>query len=116
MEHEIHTFKEWGYPFIAQDFQDAAGVDCSGLLLGGIVLFDEDFNPNTEYVKAVEKGKEYVENGVPAIMIELAHLNGQHRIDVELFFTEFFEKNGYTNLESYENRLAYGKFPKGELK
>ena len=110
MTHEIHTFKEWGYPFIAEDYQDEAGHDCSGLLLGGIVLFDEDFNPNDEYVKAVEKVKEYIGAEVPAIMVELSHLNDQHRRDVTEFFTEFFTEKGYVDIQSYENRLSFVKF------
>ena len=110
MTHEIHTFKEWGYPFIAQDYQGEVGHDCSSLLLGGIVLFDEDFNPNDEYVKAVKKVQEYVDTGIPAIMIELSHLNDQHGRDVVEFFTQFLEEHGYKDLESYENRLSFGKF------
>ena len=114
MEHEVHTFKEWGYPFIAQDFQDAAGVDCSGLLLGGIVLFSKDMASSDNWTKVIEKITEYIDDNIPAIMVELYHLSTMHRLAATCDLVEILKKNGYTNLESYEDRLAYGKFPKGE--
>ena len=114
MEHEIHTFKEWGYPFIAQDFQDAAGVDCSGLLLGGLVLYDDDvFDPHA-WRKVKEKLADFAKAGVAAVMVELYHLTSKYEKIASEDLTEYFIRNGYTNLESYENRLAYGKFPKGD--
>ena len=110
MEHEIHTFKEWGYPFIAQDFQDAAGVDCSGLLLGGIVV--EKGDDLNDIIQITEK---YIKNDVPAIMVELEHVWDTFLAkDVAVYLADILRTNGYTDTQSYEHRLSYGKFPKGE--
>lgn len=116
MKHEIHTFKEWGYPFIAQDFQDAAGVDCSGLLLGGIILEDSDVFDAHAWPYVIAQVADFMRAKVPAIMVELSYLTPKYREAAEHDLGEYFIRNGYTNLESYEDRLAYGKFPKGELK
>lgn len=112
MEHEIHTFKEWGYPFIAQDYEDTVNADCSGLLLAGIVV--EKGDDLNDIIQTAEK---YIQNGVPAIMVELEHVWDTFLAkDVVVYLADILRANDYTDTESYEHRLSYCKFPKGELK
>lgn len=105
MQTEIHTFKEWDYPFIAQDYEGTVNADCSGLLLAGIVV--EKGDDIGDIVQAAEK---YVQDGVPAIMIELEHVWDTFLAKDVLRLSNIFLTNGYTDTESYEHRLSYCKF------
>ena len=116
MTHEVHTFKEWGYPFIAEDYAEEIGESlekCSGCLLGGIVLDNTDvFNPSDEYAwaRVIAQVTDFIQANIPAIMVELCHLSPEYGEAAEHDLTEYFLKNGYKDLRSYENRLAFGKF------
>ena len=110
MTHEVHTFKEWNYPFIAEDYQDEAGHNCSELLLGGIVLEDSDVFDAHAWPYVIAKVADFMRAGIPAIMVELCHLTPKYRQAAEHDLTEYFLRNGYKDMQSYENRLAFGKF------
>ena len=57
---------------------------------------------------------EVIENFVScnsdAIMVELSFLKDYKRESITELVTNYLERNGYEDLESYENRLAFGKF------
>lgn len=105
MQTEIHTFKEWDYPFIAQDYEGTVNTDCSDLLLAGIVI--EKGDDIGDIIQAAEK---YVQNDVPAIMIELEHVWDTLLAKDVVRLSNIFLANGYTDTESYEHRLSYCKF------
>ena len=108
MQTEIHTFKEWGYPFIAQDYEGETKIDCSGMLLAGIVV--EKGDDLNDIIQTTEK---YIKNDVPAIMVELEHVLGTFLAQsVNTYLSDILLANGYTDTESYEHRLSYCKFPK----
>ena len=107
MQTEIHTFKEWDYPFIAQDYEGTVDIDCSDLLLAGIVV--EKGDDLGDIIQAAEK---YIQDGVPAVMVELTHVWDRLLArNVFMHLTEIFLANDYTDTESYEHRLSYCKFP-----
>lgn len=110
MQVEIHTFKEWNYPFIAQDYEGNAGADCSNLKLGGIVVEEGD-----ELSEIISQVADFIDKKIPAIMIELYHVWGSILMeDVDSYAREILTANGYTDLESYEHRLSYGKYTRRE--
>ena len=43
-------------------------------------------------------------------MVELSFLKDYKRESITKLVTNYLERNGYEDLESYENRLAFGKF------
>lgn len=108
MQTEIHTFKEWGYPFIAQDYEGETKIDCSGMLLAGIVV--EKGDDLKDIIQAAEK---YIKNDVPAIMVELEHVWDTFLAkDVTVYLADILRANGYTDTQSYEHRLSYCRFPR----
>lgn len=110
MTFEIYTFKEWGYPFIAQDYEGEVGKDCSNYLLGDVVFEDGDFEIRNHcpYLDGFAKIHDWIKEKVPAIMVELSHVNEEDREHATNFLTELLSINGYKDLQSYENRLAFG--------
>lgn len=105
MQKEKHTFKDWGYPFIAMDYEGFFGYKCPDKMLGGIVLFGDD--TLEDVIKEVQN---FINEKTPAIMVELDHIwNFKLKDSIVKALIELFEKNGYIDLQSYEHRLAYGK-------
>lgn len=107
MQTEIHTFKEWDYPFIAQNYENAVNADCSGMLLAGIVV--EKGDDLNDIIQVVEK---YIKDDVPAVMVELEHVWDTFLAkDVVVYLRDILRTNGYTDTQSYEHRLSYCRFP-----
>lgn len=101
------TFDEWGDLFIVSDYRDRFDPEPSNVArLAGLVLFDDD---------NIETLRKFIELAVDArteaIMIELCHLT-DYRFEQEVISaaTHMLTGFGYSDLESYENRLAFGKY------
>lgn len=102
---ETKTFKEWGYPFIAHDYEGEFGITCPDAILCGIVV--ETGDDLAEVCGAVQK---CIYEKCPAIMVELIHvLDTYLGSDVATFLSADLAAAGYKDLQSYEHRLAYGK-------
>lgn len=102
---EKRSFKDWGYPFIAQDYEGEFGVTCPSATLYGIVVEPED--DLAEVCGAVQR---CIYEKCPAIMIELIHvLNTYLGSDVATFASVDLVAAGYKDLQSYEHRLAFGR-------
>ena len=108
MQTEIHTFSEWGYPFIAEDFMGEFNYSREvgqNFLLGGAVIEKGD-----SLNKLVEFVNNLINDRVEAIMIELCHIhNTILEDDIITYITPILESNGYKDSKSYEHRLAFGK-------
>lgn len=102
---EKRSFKEWGYPFIAHDYEGEFGVTCPDAILYGIVI--ETGDELAEVCIAVRK---CIKEKCPAIMVELENVLGTYfGSDVATFLSADLAAAGYKDLQSYEHRLAYGK-------
>lgn len=102
---EKRSFKEWGYPFIAHDYEGEFGVTCPDAILYGIVV--ETGDDLAEVCGAVQR---CIYERCPAIMIELENvLNTYLGSDVATFVSADLVAAGYKDLQSYEHRLAFGK-------
>ena len=105
MQKELRSFRDWGYPFIVQDYEGYFGCSCPDNMLGGIVLFGND---NADEV--VEAVKDFINNNVSAIMIELEHIwNNKLKKEITTRLAKLFDEAGYIDLKSYEHRMAFGK-------
>lgn len=105
MDITVQPFEKWGDLFIIQDYEAIAGHTCPDYTLGGISPDENDLTGTV-----IEALEHMVSCNVEAIMIELSFLNDFKRVIVTSFATDILERAGYDNLESYENRLAFGKF------
>lgn len=107
MQTEIHTFRDWGYPFITKDYEAECGKDCREKMLGGIVA--EPGDKLIEDIVYVAIG--YIRDDIPAVMVELEHVwDTPLAHDIKTYLDKLFYDCGYKDLESYEHRLSYGKF------
>ena len=108
---EYRSFKDWGYPFIAQDYEGEFGLKCPDAILGGIVVEETD-NIKDLLIAA----NLLIIHNIPAVMIELAqieHIEDKNFEDeVIKNFNGLFSDAGYKDLQSYEHRLSYGKLIK----
>lgn len=105
MQTEFHSFEEWDYPFIAQDYEGEFNIKCSNAILAGAVLYDYD---NLEDIVAFLQS--CIKSKVPAIMVEMVHLTEPLTGEIfSKYIKNYLEEKGYKDLESYEHRLSYGK-------
>lgn len=107
---EYRSFKNWGYPFIAQDYEGEFGLKCPDAILGGIVVEETD-NIKDLLIAA----NLLIIHNIPAVMIELTHIeNEDEKLTNEIieYFNTLFSNAGYKDLQSYEHRLSYGKLIK----
>lgn len=109
MQTEIHTFAEWGYPFCAEDYMgefDYSREDSKNFLIGGAVM--EKGDNLDELIKFVEG---LIKDEIEVIMIELCHIhNTILEQDIVKYLIPIMECNKYLDLQSYEHRLAFGRF------
>lgn len=108
MQFEIHTFKDWGYPFIAQDYEGWFELGERGgenLELAAAAMFDNDDIEDLDIFLNF-----CVDHKMPAVMVEMYNVT---KADIERKFrlrvADILESAGYTDLESYEHRTAHGK-------
>ncbi len=102
---EQYTFEDWGYPFIAHDYEGEFDIECPDAILGGIIVDKGD-----ELLEVMKVVQNFVRNRIPAIMVELANIEGTSlESDVITYVGGILEALGYKDLRSYERRLAYGK-------
>lgn len=108
---EYRSFKDWGYPFIAQDYEGEFDLKCPDAMLGGIIVEETD-----NIKDLVNAANLLIIHEVPAVMVELAQLTyieDESLIDeVVEHFNTLFGNAGYKDLQSYEHRLSYGKLIK----
>lgn len=105
MDITVQPFKKWGDLFIIQNYEAIAGHTCPDYTLGGI-------SPNNSDLTGIviEALEHMISCNVEAVMIEFSFLNDLKKKTITKLATDILEKAGYDNLESYENRLAFGKF------
>ena len=105
MQITYKSFKEFGDCFAIQDFQDITSDYDEDNMLFGLILFDSD---DMESIKT--QLKLGMGNAPSIVMIELCHLSDtQESIDKVIEIKNFIKECGnYTDMESYESRLAYG--------
>ena len=106
MTFEIHTFAEWSYPFIAQDYEEEFNVHNPNTYLAGLVLEKSDVDTKgivENFIKLCDAGK------VDVFMIELCHIDGIEAQYADSVCTQLAKELGYKDLKSYEHRLAYGR-------
>lgn len=107
---EYRSFKDWGYPFIAQDYEGEFSLKCPDAILGGIVV-DE-----TDNIKdLLTAANLLILHNVPAVMVELTLIENDNedlKDKVVAYFDTLFSSAGYKDLQSYEHRLSYGKLIK----
>lgn len=101
----VQPFKKWGDLFIIQDYEATIGHECPNYTLSGVSPTNDDLVGVV--LEAVEG---FVSCNSDAIMVELSFLNDFRRENIIELVTDYLERNGYKDLESYENRLAFGKF------
>lgn len=101
----VQPFKKWGDLFIIQDYEGTVGYKCPDHTLSGISPTNDDLIG--EVLEAIEN---FVSCNSDAIMVELSFLNDFRRKSIAELVIDYLERNGYKDLESYENRLAFGKF------
>lgn len=105
MDITVQPFKKWGDLFIIQDYEAIAGHTCPDYTLGGISPDESDLTGDI-----METLEHIISCNAEAVMIELSFLNDFKRETLAKLATNILERAGYDNLESYENRLAFGKF------
>jgi hypothetical protein len=102
---EANSFKGWGYPFIAHDYEGEFNVKCPNATLYGIVV--ESGDKLEEIMHAINW---CISEKYPAIMIELAEVENTYLAsDVAIFAAADLTAAGYKDLQSYEHRLAFGR-------
>lgn len=102
---EKRTFTEWGYPFIAQDYEDIFGLHRPKGILAGIVVEVGD-----SLQKIMEAVNKFMDEKVDAIMIELCHVEETYLADdVVNYASSLLEAGAYIDSESYEHRMSYIK-------
>jgi hypothetical protein len=105
MDITVQPFEKWGDLFIIQDYEAIAGHTCPDYTLSGVSPTNDDFIG--EILEVIEN---FVSCNSDAIMVELSFLKDYRRESITKLVTDYLERNGYEDLESYENRLAFGKF------
>ena len=103
---EIHTFAEWLYPFIAQDYEEEFNVHNPNTYLAGLVLEESDVDTKgivESFIRMCDAGK------IDAFMIELCHIDEIEGQYADSVCANLAEELGYKDLRSYEHRLAYGR-------
>lgn len=105
MDITVQSFKKWGDLFIIQDYEGTIGHKCPNYTLGGISPTNDDL-----IGEVLEVVFHLVSCNCEAIMVELSFLNDFRRENIIKLVTYYLERHGYKDLESYENRLAFGKF------
>ena len=105
MDITVQSFEKWGDLFIVKDYEDIAGHICPDYTLGGISPDNSDLTG--DIMEALEN---IISCNVEAVMIELSFLSDFKRETLAKLATNILERAGYDNLQSYENRLAFGKF------
>lgn len=105
MDITVQPFKKWGDLFIIQDYEATIGHECPNYTLGGLSPTNEDFIE--EVFEAIGL---FISCKVDAVMIELSFLNDLKRMVISRFAINLLKRHGYKDLESYENRLAFGRF------
>ena len=105
MEIIVEPFKKWGDLFIVKDYEGTVGHKCPNHILSGVSPTNDDFIG--EVLEVIEN---FVSCNSDAIMVELSFLKDYKRESITKLVTNYLERNGYEDLESYENRLAFGKF------
>lgn len=102
---EANSFKGWGYPFIAQDYEGEFNVRCPNATLYGIIV-----EPGDDLKEVMDAIHWCISEKYPAIMIELQHIENTYlETDVITFATADLVAAGYKDLKSYEHRLAFGR-------
>ena len=103
---EIHTFKEWMYPFIAQDYEGEFNLHNPNTYLAGLVLEESDVDTKgivENFIRMCDAGK------IDAFMIELSWIDEVEAQYADSVCTKLAKELGYKDLKSYEHRLAYGR-------
>ena len=102
---EYKTFEEFGEDTLAiQDYYDMTADLNSLNKLAGIVIYDTDKMDDIKTVLNLAVAAQ-----PKIIMIELCHLSDtQENIDKVIELKKYFAETDYTDMESYESRLAYG--------
>lgn len=102
---EANSFKGWGYPFIAQDYEAKFNTKCPNATLYGIIV-----EPGDELKDIMGAIHWCIQEKYPAIMIELCNIENTYlESDIVTFAVADLEAAGYKDLQSYEHRLAFGK-------
>ena len=101
----VKPFKKWGDLCIVKEYEGIAGHTCPDYTLGGISPDNSDLTG--DIMEALEN---IISCNVEAVMIELSFLSDFKRETLAKLATNILERAGYDNLQSYENRLAFGKF------
>lgn len=111
---DFRTFKEWGNPFCIEDYKGWLEDKGKGdrfsedkMMLAGIVLFDND---NILTLKSFLEMADRA--GADIIMIEYCNITDE-KLSNDFFGIahRFLNLRGhYYDLESYENRDAFGKW------